>query len=73
MKVERDNVELLRAWEDGTWDVEAYDCPYDVGGEDAEALIMGWVNESLLPLTQYRKVVYWGVYAIHPNGLNPED
>lgn len=73
MKTERDNVELLRAWEDGTWDVESYDCPVDVTAPNAEVLIMSWCNKTLAPQTRHRKVVLFAIYAIHPDGFNPED
>lgn len=73
MKVQRDNVEFLRAWEDGTWDVESYDCPEDSEAPDFEAKAMAWCLKALAPKSSYRKVVSWSVYAIHPNGMMQED
>lgn len=72
MKVERDNIEFLRAWEDGTWDVESYDCPVQLDAEDAEQRAMDWCNKTLVPMAAHRAIVFWGVYAIHINGLDTE-
>ena len=73
MKVDRDNVELLRAWEDGTWDVESYNCPDDPCADDFDAKAIAWAQNELAPMECYRKVVLWAVYAVHPNGFDHDD
>ena len=58
-------IELLLAYEDGTWTTEVVDCPADVDRDDYND-IDDWIHRELCGQAQYRKVVLFAVYNTDP-------
>jgi len=64
-------VEFIKAFENGLWETEVIQVPDDElehgpGTWEFETEVMKWALENLWGQTQYRDVVYWGVYNSSP-------
>jgi len=66
-------VEFIKASEDGTWDTETIEVPEGAvksqlitGSPKWTAAVQQWAQIKLAGQTQYRKVVYWGIYNSEP-------
>ena len=68
-------IEFIEALEDGTWITEVIDVPFKVTkGLDFtsplwDSAIIAWCHDYLYTLSQYRKVVYWGIYNSEPEQM----
>jgi hypothetical protein len=66
-------VELLKAFEEHTWDTEIVDVPDGVAddvlagdGSEWDAAVLDWVHRNLATQAQHRNVVFWGIYNSNP-------
>ena len=67
-------VEFIIATEDGyrSWDTSVIEVPDEVteGVEftspEWDARVIAWAHDELMPQTQYRNTVYWGIYNSEP-------
>lgn len=65
-------VEFIKAHEDGTWTTEVIDVPdeitkdIDFTSPQWDSAVIAYCHDSLASRTQYRKVVYWGIYNSEP-------
>jgi hypothetical protein len=66
-------VEFIKCYDDNTWDTEVIEVPDGVAdnvpvssGGEWDAAVLNWAHANLPPLTQYRNVVFWGIYNTNP-------